>query len=105
VEIRQTPENILVTAAVPGFRPEEIEVSVRDRQLIITGKSEMSREKKEDADLLLSEWKSDRFFRRLTLPSPVREDKVEARLRDGVLELTLPKAAEHDATKVAVAAG
>ena len=104
VEIRESPENIFVTAAVPGFKPDEIEVSIKGKELIISGNSEAQSEK-EEANLIRSEWHSNKFFRRLELPAPVIEANVGARLKDGMLELTLPKSAEHEATKVSVAAG
>ncbi len=102
VEITQAGENVLVSAAVPGFKAEEIEVSVKGDTLIISGTTEASHEKA-DANTIVREWNSNRFYRQLMLPSPVMEDKVTAKLTNGMLELTLPKAATHEATKVAVA--
>lgn len=104
VEITEADNNIFVTAAVPGFKPEEIEVSIRGDTLILSGKTE-TKEKKENANTIVSEWKSDRFFRQFTLPSAVDTEKVEAKLKDGMLELTLPKAAGTEAKKIAIAAG
>jgi HSP20 family protein len=102
VEITEVGENILVSAAVPGFKPEEIEVSVKGDILMIGGATE-SNEQQNDAKTIVREWRSNRFYRQLALPAPVMEDKVTAKLTNGMLELTLPKAAQHDATKVAVA--
>jgi HSP20 family protein len=101
VEITETDDNILVSAAVPGFKPEEIEVSIKDNMLMVNGITELSVVK--DGKTILREWKSNRFCRQLMLPAAVVEDKVSARLANGMLELTLPKAAERDVTKVAVA--
>jgi HSP20 family protein len=102
VEITEAGDNVLVSAAVPGFKPEEIEVSVKGETLIISGATEASAEKK-DANTITREWNSNRFYRQLMLPSPVMEDKVTAKLTNGMLELTLPKATAQEATKVAVA--
>ena len=102
IEMTETKENILVTAAVAGFKPEEVEVSVKDNVLIISGNTEAS-DKKTDANTIVRECSSNRFYRQLTLPSLIQADKVKAKLTNGMLELTLPKAAEHEATKVAVA--
>jgi HSP20 family protein len=104
IEIKQTDETIYVTAAVPGFKPDEIEVSVKDNFLILSGTAK-SRETKTEDNVVLSEWKSNRFLRQLYLPANVIADKVEAKLADGILELTLPKAAEHETKKISVAAG
>jgi HSP20 family molecular chaperone IbpA len=104
VEITEADNNIFVTAAVPGFKPEDIEVSVNGDTLILSGKTE-TKEKKENANTILNEWNSNQFFRQFTLPSQVDAGKVEAKLKDGMLELTLPKAAGTEAKKIAVSAG
>jgi HSP20 family protein len=98
IQVTESDEKIHVSAAVPGFKPDEIQVSIKDKMLVICGEKEEKNEK----DKLVHEWKSDRFCRQLILPSDVIADKVEAELADGMLELTLPKLAEEPATKVAV---
>ena len=104
IEIKDTDKTLYVTAAVPGFKADEIEVSVKDNFLILSGNAE-ARNTKNDDNLVVSEWKSNRFCRQLELPAMVMVDKVEARLADGMLELTLPKAAAQEPTKILVAAG
>ena len=101
VEITEKPEFFAVRAAVPGFKPEEIEISVKDNLLILSGETEM-KENKEEENLFYSEWRSNRFCRKLSLPTDVVADKVTANLKDGVLELMLPKAEKREATKVAI---
>ena len=101
IEVTESDANINVRAAVAGFKPEEIEVSVKDDVLIISGTKE-TRDEKPDANVVVREWASNRFYRQLSLPSDVLADKVTAKLDSGMLELTLPKAAAHEATKVAV---
>ena len=101
VEITETDEQFNVRAVVPGFRPEEIEISVKDNLLILSGKTE-AHAKKENENTVLSEWRSNRFFRQLTLDSAVDAEKVVADLKDGILQLTLLKAPAREATQVAV---
>ncbi len=103
VDITETDEQFNVRAAVPGFRPDEIEISVKDNLLILSGVTE-ARAKKENENTVLSEWRSNRFFRQLTLDSAVDAEKVVADLKDGILQLTLPKAAVRETTKIAVQA-
>lgn len=103
-EITETPEKISVRAAVPGFKPDEIKVSVKDNNLILSGETE-SNEKREDENTVYSEWRSDRFCRRFTLSSEVDAEKVEAKLQDGVLLLTLPKLSAQEAKQIPVNAG
>lgn len=101
VEVRETDDKVIVTAAVPGFRPEQIQVGVCDKQLILSGETESSEARKE-GNLILQEWKGDRFFRQLTLPASIEEDGVKVALNNGMLELMLPKATEKVVVKAAV---
>jgi HSP20 family protein len=104
VEIIETDKMINVNAMVPGFKPEEIEISVKDNLLILSG--EVKKEvKKEDENMVYSEWRSNRFFRQLLLPAEVNADKVKANLKDGILHLKLPKAAPREVKQIAVTAG
>ena len=76
---------------MPVLLPDEIEISVKDNLLILSGKTE-AHAKKENENTGLSEWRSNRFFRQLTLNSALDPEKVVADLKDGILQLTLPKA-------------
>ena len=100
VEVTETDDAIFVNAAVAGFKPQEIEVSVEDGVLIISGATETS-EQTADANTIVREWSSNRLYRQLPLPSDVIADKVTANLTDGMLLLTLPKAVGHEALKAA----
>jgi HSP20 family protein len=101
VEVTETHDQINVRAAVPGFKPEEIEVSVKDNILILSGETER-REKREEENTVFSEWRSNKFCRKLSLLSEVDAENVTANLKDGVLELTLPKMLAREATQVPV---
>ena len=104
IEITEADKMINVLAIVPGFKPEEIEISVKDNVLILSGETKKE-EKKEDTNTIYNEWRSNRFFRQLTLPAEVTAEKVKAHLKDGILQLKLPKAALHEAKQIAVSAG
>lgn len=101
VEIRETKDSVEIRAAVPGFKPDEIEVSIKDDLLILSGETK-SEEKQEDENTFYSEWKSNRFFRQLTLPTAVETENVEAFLKDGVLQFSLKKKEVEETTKIAV---
>lgn len=101
VEIIENKDRFDVRATVPGFKPEEIEVSVTDNFLILSGKTETVRTK-EDENAVSEEWYSNRFFRALPLSKEVDADKAKASLKDGVLRLTLPKLPEPNAKQIAV---
>jgi HSP20 family protein len=103
VEITETDGQIKVTAAVPGFKAEEIQISVKDNTLILSGRTERE-EKKEDENTFYSEFRSDHFFRQLILPTEVDAEKTQADLKDGVLQLTMPKLPAREAAQIAVTA-
>ena len=103
VKITETKDIVNVKIAAPGFKANEVEVSVKDNLLIVSGEA-TAETKKEDENTFYNEWRSDRFMRELTLPSDVETENVEATLNDGVLTLTLRKKAATEATKVAVKA-
>jgi HSP20 family protein len=101
VDITETPESINVRLAVPGFKPDEIELSVKDDQLFMSGETSLE-EEKEDEKTFYSEWKSNRFCRQFTLPSNVDPDSVNAELKDGILRITLQKIAPKEPSKIEV---
>lgn len=103
VEISETNENVNVRANVPGFRPEEIEISVKDADLYLTGETK-SETKKEGETTFYSELHSSQFVRHLTLPCEVEPDGVAAKLKDGVLTLTLKKRPQAEPAKITVKA-
>ena len=101
IEIKEKDNNFIVTAAVPGFKPEEIEVSVKDNRLVLSGETKASEEKEEE-NVITREWKSNRFLRQFTLPSNVDPNNIQANLKDGMLELTMPKAPVEEPKKIPV---
>ncbi len=101
VEVTETDDLINVRAAVAGFKPEEVKVSVKDNLLVLTGENKSS-EKREDENMIFSEFRSNKFCRRIKLPGDVDGDKVEANLNDGVLQLKLPKLPPKEAKQIPV---
>lgn len=96
VDIKDTPEAILVLAELPGFNKEDIKVSFADNMLSIKG--ERSREEKEEgADYLRVERSYGTFSRSFSVDVPVKQDEIKARYQDGVLEINLPK--QNEAVK------
>jgi HSP20 family protein len=90
VRVEETAAEILVQAEVPGFTANEIEVNVEPTRLTITGKRE-SKEEKRKGEAVYTEACSDEIFRSVQLPSEVNSGKVNATLKNGILEVQLPK--------------
>jgi HSP20 family protein len=93
VHVTESGENLEVRAEVPGFNQKEIEISVEPRKLTITGKRESNKEQKR-GKTVYSEGCCDQMLRIVELPTTVDADKTTATLKNGVLELTMPKAAK-----------
>lgn len=92
-----------VMVAVPGFKPEEIEVSIKDDLLMVFGQTSTEDDHGEEG-VIYSEWQTNRFMRKLALPYSVDTDHIDATLDNGVLTLTMKKKEEIEAVKVAVKA-
>jgi len=99
VEINDADGELIVRADLPGFREKDIEVRVEPHQLIITGKREHVHDQQERKTIYCDR-KSDEVFRSVRLPDEVDPNKVKATLKDGTLEVELPKV--HPSRKVPV---
>jgi len=103
LELTENDGQLIVRAEVPGLKAEEIKVSVEPKQIIITGQTEQKKEE-ETADKVFSEFQTNQLCRCLSLPKKVDPAKATATLKDGILELTLVKAAASEPTNVEVKA-
>ncbi|HYM05271.1 MAG TPA: Hsp20 family protein [Terriglobales bacterium] len=100
VNITESGENFEVKAEVPGFNEKEIEVSVEPRRLTITGKRETEQRVEKKGKTVYSESCSDQILRIVDLPANVDAEKTTATLKNGVLHLTMPKAAKARAIEI-----
>jgi HSP20 family protein len=102
VDIREDADHIYVEAELPGFKKNEVDVTLENQTLTIS--AERSEEKKEDkkGDMLLHERRYSRFLRSFMLPPTVNDQKVDAKLNDGVLTITLDKREETKPRKITV---
>src|SRR3990170_1165993 len=91
VEVAEKNGAYLVTAEVPGVKKEDIHVSVDGAQVTLEAEVKQEREAGKDERLLHVERVYGKATRSFTLPQELDESRVEAKYRDGVLELTLPK--------------
>jgi len=90
VEVIDRDDEVVVRAEVPGFKKDEIEVSLSGDMLMLSGKTS-SGEKQEKTSYYYSEIRRGAFTRTLQLPAEVDDSKATASMKDGVLELILPK--------------
>jgi len=93
VDMYQTKDDIVVKAAVPGLKPEDIDIAVTGDLLTIKGELKQE-EKIEEGNYLCQERRYGQFMRELALPTQVNAEKAKAEFEHGVLTLRLPKAEE-----------
>lgn len=93
LDMSEDKENVYVRAEVPGMKKSDIEVSLHDGMLTISGERKQERNQP-GGEVYRAERFVGRFQRTVSLPSPVAPDKVRAQYKDGVLTVTLPKTEE-----------
>jgi HSP20 family protein len=95
----EKPEGYFITADVPGVAEEDLDVTVQDNHLIISG-SRKAEERKEGENYFIYERRYGNFSRAFALPDTADADSVEAALRNGVLEVRVAKRASAKPRKV-----
>ncbi len=92
LDIAESDEAVTVRAEVPGFSGKDLDIRLEPRCLAITGERETKEERKTEKKLY-SERCVDQVFRAIDLPAEVNPEKATATLKDGILQLAMPKAA------------
>jgi len=100
VDVREDADHIYVEAELPGFKKDDVDITLENQTLTISAERKEEQEKK--GDYLLNERRYQRFLRSFTLPPTVDEKKVDAKLNDGVLSITLNKREETKPRKIQV---
>jgi HSP20 family protein len=95
--------NLVVVAEVPGFKDKDLEVTLEKDVLTLSGQRQLAIP--EGKIVHRQERRGTRFSRRFLLPVKVNAEALVAEVKDGVLTITLPKAPEAQARKIAVKAG
>ena len=93
LDMYETDDEIVVTAVLPGVKPEDVDVTITGESLCIKGETQ-AETTVENANYLRQERRYGAFSRTIALPSPIQPDKAEAKFKDGVLTLSIPKAEE-----------
>lgn len=93
LDIYQSPNEVVMKAALAGVKPNDVNIDITGDTLTIKGESKAEQEVKRE-DYLYQERRYGAFSRTVILPSGLKSDKAEATMEDGVLTLTIPKAEE-----------
>jgi HSP20 family protein len=104
INIREEDDAYILSALVPGLNAEDLNIQVLEDVLRIEGEYKQNSpvDKADEQDYLVRELPSGSFTRTLRLPSVIDADHVEAKIADGVLTLTLPKAESARPKKISV---
>jgi HSP20 family protein len=99
VDVSETPDVITVQVEVPGVDPKDLKVTLKDQTLMIRGEKRRDIERS-DASFYMFERSYGSVVRNVHLPSNVDMNKVSAMFRNGVLTVTLDKAAESKGSPI-----
>ncbi len=103
-EVLETDDEVRIAIEAPGFRMEDLEVTVEGNVLNVSGENRQER-KEENSRFWLNERRFGRFQRSYLLPEGVDKDAIEATYQDGILTLRLPKREEARPRRLKIKAG
>jgi HSP20 family protein len=103
VDIFETDTAITLLADIPGVKPQDLDVDLRDD--VLTLSAEVSPLEAADEADVAREYVTGKYFRQFNLSEAIDQAKIEAGLKDGVLRLTLPKVKKATPRKIVVTAG
>ncbi len=103
VDLYEDGDNVVLEMAVPGLRPEQLDISLEGRQLTIRGTLPETEEADGEGRRYWSKGiVRGEFQRTVTIPSGVDAEKIVARVDQGLLTLTMPKVVEAKARKILI---
>ncbi|MBC8025039.1 MAG: Hsp20/alpha crystallin family protein [Steroidobacteraceae bacterium] len=103
VDIHEEAKQFVVHADLPGVKPTDIEITAEKGVLALRGTRHFE-QKSDDGHYSRVERVNGKFVRTFTLPENVATDQINAKFKDGVLELTIPKIAKVEARRIEVQA-
>lgn len=100
INLTETQESYIIRAEIPGVSTDNLDIQTMGRNLTITGERQI--EMDPNAKYHRREREGGRFSRAIALPGDIDRDKVTATLKNGVLELTIPKAQAAKPRKIEI---
>jgi HSP20 family protein len=102
VDLSETKDSFFVEATLPGVKPEDLDITLQDSVLTITGEVRQEHSAGEKPNYHRVERRYGRMARAISLPTQVQADKISAHLEHGVLRLEIPKAEAVKPRKISV---
>ncbi|MCF6157706.1 MAG: Hsp20/alpha crystallin family protein [wastewater metagenome] len=90
IDLAETADRVMVKAEIPGVNPNDINISIRNNTLLLTGEKKEEREEK-GRNFYRMERRYGNFSRSIDLPSSVDPDRITAECKNGVLEIMMEK--------------
>ena len=103
VDIFETETAITLLADMPGVKANDLNVDLRDDTLTLTG--DVNPNASTAGETVYEEYETGRYYRQFSLSEVIDQEKIDAKLSDGVLRLSLPKVAKATPRRIAVEAG
>ena len=100
VDIYETPDSLWLRADMPGVDEQSIEISVNDGVLSVQG--QVAVKDYENLAPIYTEYNVGNYARRFTLANTIDAERISARMKNGVLELELPKAEKAKPQRIAI---
>ena len=102
MDVSETEKAFLIKAEMPGIKKDDIDVSVKDGVLTISGESKEETEEKKEGKVIRQERRYGKYVRSMSIGANVDVEHIKADYDNGVLELTLPKLAVEETKKIKV---
>ena len=103
LDMYETDNEVIVKVSVPGFKPEDLQITLTGDTLTIKGESKSEQEERDEKrNYIRREIRRGAFQRTVMLPSGVKGDETKAEFENGLLVLTVPKAEEAKSKTIQV---
>ena len=104
IDVEDKSDQYSLTASLPGFEPDDVDISITGRTVTVSAESKQETENSEDSYVLRERY-SGSLIRRLILPGAIDAANGTSEFKNGVLTISLPKASGAETHKVAIGAG
>ncbi len=103
LDVVTTPEDVVVTASLPGWKPEDVDITLTGTTLTISGETK-DEQRRQDQSWVVNEIRRGSFSRTLELPDGLLGDRATASFENGLLTLRIPKAEEIKPRQIKISA-
>ena len=103
VDIFETEKEITLLADMPGVKADDLTIDLRDNTLTLS--ADIAPVENRDEQDILVEYESGRYYRQFTLGELINQETIDAKLKDGILRLSLPKVEKATPKKITVKTG